>query len=1211
MKKKIFFIFVMIISLFILPGCKTKLEKQQYEIYKLAQEEGYEGTFDEWVESIKGADGKDGREIEVPIEKEKIVWRYIGDTEWKEIYSVNDLIGPKGEDGISIIKIEKTSTEGLIDVYTITYSNHTTTTFTVTNGKPGEQGIKGEPGVDGHTPIITISDKFTWVIDGVDTKIFVKGENGKDGEDGKSAYEIYKEKHPEYTKSEDEWLDDLVNGRLGTIEDTYYTVKFDTGIEEIVIEDQKVLENKKIKKPQDPIREGYEFLGWYIDNEKWIFNGYSVSDDIILTAKWSRNQYNVIINYNNGQPNFNKRIYYDDVVNIELPTKKDYDLLGFIDDKGNKVEFPYVVKNDVTITAVWDLLKFNINYELNGGTNNINNPNVYKKNETLNILDPTKYDSIFKGWYLDKDFKVKFENQTQLSGNITLYAKWEYKQFNINYVLNGGINNDNNPNYYLCNHNKIYLEEPTKQSYRFMGWFLNNQKIDYLTSDYFSDITLEAKWKPESCNITYVLNGGINNPNNPSKVCLDELPLILENPTYEGKIFSGWSLNGVKINSIDDYDSTDIILIANWHEPLLIVGKDNYKSINEALNNASDGCTIQIGAGSYLEDIEINIPNLTIVGPNEGINPNTQSRTTEAILLGKILIKSSAYNLKIDGVSFTDNAQIIANDSSEYSGFNFINNKVYKTTTEAKPWAIDRYQMNAFLEFKLPDGGASNNFNIQNNRFEEIKMVNVMINRANNLSIDNNVFLDFGVDAFRCEGGYNKGVLSFTNNFFEQTKRNNGYNAMFLYSLSGGVGSYTHVIIDHNTFKNIGNNKNGTNFNGTIATRVFQENKTDIDIKNNVFDHCVDGMHLRNNGANSSNWSCTVENNQFLGLPEHYYYASYYNGDNESSNPHLAKFTKNYYVNNDDKVITTNLFSYSSLFKHMASYGEALDEKPVTEAATSLEFYTITYDLDGGIVKSSLPKNYNSVNDKDIELPRLYKKNYIFKGWLLNGNVVNKIPADTRGNLKLKAVFQVESGELYNVTYKYEGGFSEESLMINYNTAPTIVINNYNYNNGSFWGGAYASDIFMGTVDYDPTATFSDRVYIGKNLETGLYEVKGLIYEGQTSEWIDGAEYVITISSSHKAFGSEHSKLQTIKVGDMVVFDKPIDMIDGSNPGNVYFFTEVPKINEITIMHKQSDNLIKPVRLGYEFLGWYDEGGNRVNDLSGLNADITLTAKWK
>lgn len=46
--------------------------------------------------------------------------------------------GDKGENGISVLKIEKTKAEGNVDTYTITYSNETSTTFTVTNGEDAD-----------------------------------------------------------------------------------------------------------------------------------------------------------------------------------------------------------------------------------------------------------------------------------------------------------------------------------------------------------------------------------------------------------------------------------------------------------------------------------------------------------------------------------------------------------------------------------------------------------------------------------------------------------------------------------------------------------------------------------------------------------------------------------------------------------------------------------------------------------------------------------------------------------------------------------------------------------------------------------------------------------------------------------------------------------------------------------------------------------------
>lgn len=45
--------------------------------------------------------------------------------------------GQDGADGVGIVSITKTGTSGLVDTYTITYTNGTTSTFTVTNGQDG------------------------------------------------------------------------------------------------------------------------------------------------------------------------------------------------------------------------------------------------------------------------------------------------------------------------------------------------------------------------------------------------------------------------------------------------------------------------------------------------------------------------------------------------------------------------------------------------------------------------------------------------------------------------------------------------------------------------------------------------------------------------------------------------------------------------------------------------------------------------------------------------------------------------------------------------------------------------------------------------------------------------------------------------------------------------------------------------------------------
>ncbi len=119
--------------------------------------------------------------------------------------------GDTGAVGNGIASIAKTKTEGNVDTYTITFTDGTSTTFSVTNG---EDGADGEQGEDGVTPTIAISADGYWVINGTKTEVKAlgvdgtNGSNGINGTNGKSAYELYCEKYG-YTGTEDEWLAEI------------------------------------------------------------------------------------------------------------------------------------------------------------------------------------------------------------------------------------------------------------------------------------------------------------------------------------------------------------------------------------------------------------------------------------------------------------------------------------------------------------------------------------------------------------------------------------------------------------------------------------------------------------------------------------------------------------------------------------------------------------------------------------------------------------------------------------------------------------------------------------------------------------------------------------------------------------------------------------------------------------------------------------------
>ena len=71
-----------------------------------------------------------------------------------------------------------------------------------------------------------------------------------------------------------------------------FNVSFETGDSDINVEPKKVKDGEKVEKPNDPIREGYIFDGWYKDVEwtsEWKFDIDVVTTNTTLYAKWSEN----------------------------------------------------------------------------------------------------------------------------------------------------------------------------------------------------------------------------------------------------------------------------------------------------------------------------------------------------------------------------------------------------------------------------------------------------------------------------------------------------------------------------------------------------------------------------------------------------------------------------------------------------------------------------------------------------------------------------------------------------------------------------------------------------------------------------------------------------------------------------------------------------------------------------------------------------------
>lgn len=274
------------------------------------------------------------------------------------------------------------------------------------------------------------------------------------------------------------------------------------------------------------------------------------------------------------------------IENDELNVKR-YLASGIVQD-----EFTLYAKRPDEITKMSDqeiLDSFNVTYDEDETEVTINwNPNIYGNAKNINITGgnikgngvdlPVCTSSLksksWKGYYTSYNYyftvTITKNDDTKLTKELSLILNKNLLDYEINYNLDGGINDPSNPQTFkgtdLPLNLNTFLKAPTKKGFLFKGWKLNdgNRVTDVVELNELGPITLTAVWEEAPYYITYELNGGENSIANKSEVYKDELPKRLYQPKKTGDKFIGWQLNGEIVTEIPTTITDNITLIALW-----------------------------------------------------------------------------------------------------------------------------------------------------------------------------------------------------------------------------------------------------------------------------------------------------------------------------------------------------------------------------------------------------------------------------------------------------------------------------------------------------------------------------------------------------------------------------------------------------------------------------------------------------------------------
>lgn len=541
--------------------------------------------------------------------------------------------GNDGQDGVSIVNIVKTSSSGSVDTYTIYYSDGTTSTFTVTNGEDGDS-IQGEPGQDGHSPVITIGPNGNWFIDDVDTGQPSTGTDGLPGADG--ATWLNGETNPAdsdgkngdlylnttsfdiFLKSNDHWSkignikgadgsdgNDGTNGTNGTngVDGNDGLPGADgstwlTGPENPTNETGKNGDLYLNTSSYDIFLKSNNVWGLIgnIKGEKGVDGNDADTYGITYTVTFDPNGGELIDSETSVQTN------YGETIVLPMASKDGFIFTGWYTGFSvNDGKFTSVtpVTKDITLYAGWEAEQlYTIYFHSNGGST-VETVQYQNNQSVTNLPSPTKMDYAFYGWYYDDGLSNKVSYPFIINKDLNLYAEWVDAYYILSFNATGG--NDIDSDVYLAGSEITELPIPSKQYQTFAGWYLDSGYVTPVTLPFeiHENLTIYAKWNTTNSTITFNSNGGSEAAD---KVVVTGSYLTSANmptPTRENYTFAGWYTNASLTSAVSyPYLITDnVTLYAKW--------SDNYSGYTK-ISTYSQLKSISNMSGNYVLLNDIN-----------------------------------------------------------------------------------------------------------------------------------------------------------------------------------------------------------------------------------------------------------------------------------------------------------------------------------------------------------------------------------------------------------------------------------------------------------------------------------------------------------------------------------------------------------------------------------------------------------------------------
>ncbi len=244
---------------------------------------------------------------------------------------------------------------------------------------------------------------------------------------------------------------------------------------------QKVKYNKIAVKPEtDPIKEGYTFKYWSLDENgvAYDFNT-KITKDITLYSVYSVNSYKVSFVDNGTKYIEDETIEYNKVaVKPETDPSKEGHTFKYwsLEENGVAYDFNAKITKDITLYSVYSVNNYKVSF-IDNGTKYIEDETIeYNKVAIKPETDPSKVGHTFKYWSLGEN-GTAYDFSTKITKDTTLYSVYEANEYTVKFMDGDNLFKQEQVKYGLKATKPS--ENPTKEHNLFKTWTLNDKEYDF------------------------------------------------------------------------------------------------------------------------------------------------------------------------------------------------------------------------------------------------------------------------------------------------------------------------------------------------------------------------------------------------------------------------------------------------------------------------------------------------------------------------------------------------------------------------------------------------------------------------------------------------------------------------------------------------------------------------------------------------------------